>query len=88
MPIKWDKLSDGTYRVELGDVSLNAIPVTWKRGKPARGTKWRACVSHWDAKTRTMSRYGMDVYTTTLDTPKEAMRLAEAVYNAAQMPAA
>lgn len=84
--IQWTKLSDGTHRAEIGNVSLNAVPVTWKGSKPARGTEWRACVNIWDEKTRCLSRYGLDVYETKFKTAKEAIRMAEAVYNAAQMP--
>ena len=44
-----------------------------------RGTKWRAKFQY-GMKTRTMSRYGSDVYMQLCDSYKEAMRLAEAVY--------
>lgn len=79
----WTKNEDGSFIAAFGNVSLHAVPVNYAKGfisKPARGTKWRACVSHWDEATRTMSRFGRDVYMSQLDSAKDAMKLAEEVY--------
>ena len=84
----WNKNQDGSFTAQVEDnTSLNVVPVHYAKGfiaKPARGTKWRACISHWDEATRTISRFGRDVYMTHLDTAKEAMVLAEEVYREAK----
>lgn len=40
--ISWTKTEQG-FTAQIGNVSLNAVPVNVKFGKPARGTQWRAC---------------------------------------------
>lgn len=85
MRVDWQKDGAG-WRAEIGNVTLFASPDrTANLGtKAARGTKWRAGVSSWDEPTRTISRYGRDVYGQLCDSAKEAMRLAEVVYNEAR----
>lgn len=67
-----------------GDIRLWVVPKDMRYGKAARGTKWRAGVSIWDERTRTMSRFGRDVYMEICPTFKDAMRLAELVYKEAK----
>ena len=82
MKIDWQKDTYG-WTAKIGDITLYASPDRTKglQNKPVRGTKWRAGVSSWDQPSRTISRYGRDVYMQLCDTAKEAMRLAEQVYN-------
>lgn len=82
MSIKWVQ-SDGIWRADIANITLYASPDRSKFGKAARGTKWRAGVSSWDASTRTISRFGRDVYGQVCDSAKEAMKLAEEVYREA-----
>lgn len=72
---------DAGYVAEIGNITLCASPDRTNYGRPKRGTKWHAQVSIWDEKTRTMSRYGKDVYMQLCDSYKEAMKLAESIYN-------
>lgn len=81
MRINWQKGEYGYWTAAIGDITLCASPDRVRYGKPARGTKWRASVSIWDEPTRTLSRHGRDVYMQLCDSAKEAMRLAEVVYN-------
>lgn len=83
MRIDWQKNGDGCWVAKIGDITLCASPDRYTRfgSKAARGTKWHAQVSHWNESTRTMSRYGRDVYMQLCDSAKEAMLLAEQVYN-------
>lgn len=83
MRIKWQKDTYCCWTAKIGDITLFVSPDRTTRfgTKAVRGTKWRAGVSHWDEQTRTMSRYGRDVYMQLCDSAKEAMRLAEVVYN-------
>lgn len=82
MRIDWQR-KDAGWRADMGTITLFASPdYTTRFGtKPKRGTKWRAGVSSWDEATRTISRYGEDVYSRLCDSAKEAMLLAERVYN-------
>lgn len=82
MRVDWQK-QDAGWVARIGDITLCASPDRLARfgGKAARGTKWHAGVSHWSEPTRTMSRYGRDVYMQLCDSAKEAMLLAERVYN-------
>lgn len=85
MQIKWEQ--DGvTWKAEMGNITLFATPNQMHRfqNKPARGTTWRAGCTHWQESTRTASRYGRDAYMETCRTAKEAMRLAESIYNEAR----
>lgn len=79
----WTKDGAG-WRAEMGgEVTLFATPERATglfSEKPARGTKWHAGVSVWDESTRTISRYGRDVYMTLCDCAKDAKALAESVY--------
>jgi hypothetical protein len=85
MRIDWQKGDHGCFVAKIGDITLCASPDRTMRfgTKPARGTKWHAQASIWDGKC-TISRYGRDVYTQLCDSAKEAMRLAEDVYNEAR----
>lgn len=85
MRIDWQKDTYG-WTAKIGDLTLCASPDRTKgfQNKPVRGTKWHAQVSIWDERTRTMSRYGRDVYMDLCDSAKDAMRLAEIVYNEAR----
>lgn len=81
MPFNWiDRGADG-WRADIGDITLYASPEQTKAFKPARGTSWHAGVSRWEESTRTIYRFGRDVYATKCKTAKEAMTLAETVYN-------
>ena len=80
MQFEWTN-QDGYYRAEVGNITLVASPDKMNYGKPKRGTKWRAQCSIWDEKTRTMSRYGKDIYCNLFDSYKEAKEAAEAIYN-------
>jgi hypothetical protein len=84
MQINWQK-SDAGWVARIGNVTLGAFPDRTTRfgTKPARGTKWRAGVSSWDEPTRTISRFGRDVYMEMCESANGAMRLAEQVYNEA-----
>lgn len=82
MRIDWQRSEyDPGFVAKIGNITLGASPDRTRFGKAARGTKWRASVTHWDAPTSTASRYGRDVYMQLCDTKQEAMRLAEVVYN-------
>jgi len=76
----WQKEGHG-WSVKIDNITLYASPDRTRFGKPVRGTKWRAGVSSWNESTRTISRFGRDVYSTLCDNAKDAMRLAETVYN-------
>lgn len=80
----WQPIDCG-YRAEMpGDISLTVAAVDMSRGKPKRGTKWRAQASHWDERTRTSTRYGRDEYMNAQASAKAAMRIAEDIYNSAK----
>lgn len=83
MQFDWQK-SDAGHVARIGDITLCASPDRVRFGKPVRGTKWHASVSSWCERTRTMSRFGRDVYLDLRDSAKDAMRLAEQVYAEAQ----
>lgn len=85
MKIEWtqDTYSKPGFIAKIGNVTLSVSPDRTKFGKPARGTKWRACVSIFDGKF-TISRYGRDIYNELCDTKQDAMCLAEVVYNEAR----
>lgn len=82
MRIDWQK-NDHGWHASVGNITLYASPDHTRFGKPVRGTKWRAGVSSWDESTRTISRFGRDVYSELCKSAKEAMLLAERVYNEA-----
>lgn len=80
MKIEWEKDHDGCWRAEIGNIILFASPDRVNYGRPVRGTKWHASVSIWDEKTRTLSRYGKDVYLTLFDNANDAKKAAENIY--------
>lgn len=80
MKIEWEKDHVGCWRAEIGDIVLFASPDRVNYGRPVRGTKWHAGVSIWDEKTRTLSRYGKDVYLTLFDSADDAKKAAENIY--------
>ena len=88
MRIAWQKDGLGYWTATIGNITLCASPDRVRYGKPVRGTKWHAGVSSWDEASRTISRFGRDVYGDLCDSAKEAMRLAELVYNDALREAA
>lgn len=78
----WTK-RDGGHQCAIGELTLFVVPDRYAKGfqpKAARGTKWRAGVTHWCERTRTASRFGRDTYADLQDNAKDAMRLAETVY--------
>lgn len=83
MKYEWTK-KGASYHCELpGNVTLVASPDQYAKGfmpKAARGTKWRAQASHWDASTSTISRYGRDEYMHPVASAKDAMKLAQSIY--------
>lgn len=79
----WIKADNGVWTAKIGDVTLVASPDRYRFGKPARGTKWHAAVNHWDERTRTVSRFGRDVYSDLQPTAHDARRLAEQIYSEA-----
>jgi hypothetical protein len=85
MRIDWQQSDHGCWVAKIGNITLCASPDRLARfgTKPARGTKWHAQCSIWDGK-YTISRYGRDVYMDLQDSAKDAMRLAEQVYNEAR----
>lgn len=82
MPKQFDwQPNDAGFRAEMPDnVTLYVTPDRNKWGKPARGTTWRAGASVWNASTRTISRFGRDVYGQQVADKRAAMKLAESVY--------
>ena len=80
MQFEWTN-QDGYYRAEVGNITLVASPDKMNYGKPKRGTKWHAQCSIWDEKTRTMSRYGVDMYGKLFDSHADARKAAEEIYN-------
>lgn len=80
MKFEWIK-QDAQYVAEIGNIVLVASPDRMNYGKPKRGTKWHAQCSVWDEKTRTMSRYGKDIYCKLFDSYQEAKEAAEEIYN-------
>lgn len=85
MKIEWQKDEYSCWVAKIGNITLCASPDRTKGflHKPVRSTKWHAQVSIWDGKS-TVSRYGRDVYMQLCDSAKDAMRLAEVVYNEQQ----
>jgi hypothetical protein len=83
MRIEWKKRECGVgFIADIGNITLCVTPDRTTRfgTRAARGTKWHAQCSIWDGKS-TLSRYGRDTYGELCDSAKDAMRLAEAVYN-------
>ena len=83
MQLEWSANDQGGFTAKVGDVSLHAQPVRLARGltpKPARGTEWRAFVTHWCERTSTATRYGRDVYSDLQPDRNAAMLLAEQVF--------
>lgn len=79
----WVKDANAGHQVTMpGNITLFVSPDRTKDfgSKPARGTTWRAGVSHWDEATRTISRVGRDEYCVQHKTAKEAMAAAERIY--------
>jgi len=76
----WTQADGAVWTAKIGDLTLVAAPDRYKGVKPARGTKWHAAVNHWDERTRTISRFGRDVYSDLQPTAQAAKRLAEQVY--------
>lgn len=76
----WVQNDNAVWTAEIGDLTLVAAPDRYKGSKPARGTQWHAAVNHWNASTRTVSRFGRDVYVDVQPTARAAKRLAETVY--------
>ena len=83
MKIEWIK-RDAQYIAEIGNVTLVASPDRMNYDKPKRGTKWHAQCSIWDEKTRTMSRYGEDIYCKLFDSHIEAKEAAISIFKEAQ----
>ena len=85
MKYEWVK-NGADNRCELpGRITLVVTPVHYAKGftpKAARGTKWRAQASHWDASTSTLSRYGRDEYMNPVASAEDAMKLAQSIYEA------
>lgn len=79
----WIKADNGVWTAKIGDVTLVASPDMFRNGKPARGTKWHAMCTHWNAATATASRFGRDVYMDLQPTAQAAKRLAEQIYTEA-----
>jgi len=79
----WAQQDAGLRAAMPDNVALYATPNHIKFGKPARKTAWRAGASVWDETTRTMNRFGADVYGQQCANKADAMRLAESVYLAA-----
>lgn len=78
----WQK-RDAGYVAEVGSITLVATPDRTNYGNPKRGTKWRAQCSIWDEKTRTMSRYGVDMYGKLFDSHADARKAAEIIFKEA-----
>jgi len=78
----WQK-RDAGYVAEVGNITLVATPDRTNYGKPKRGTKWHAQCSIWDEKTRTMSRYGVDMYGKLFDSHADAKEAAEEIFKEA-----
>ena len=76
----WTTRGCGWQAEPESDVTLYVTPERNKFGKPAHGTPWRAGVLQWDEKTRTVSRYGEDIYPQLFKNRQAAMRAAEQVY--------
>lgn len=76
----WTQADGAVWTAKIGDITLVASPDRYRFGKPARGTKWHAAVNHWDERTRTVSRFGRDVYSDLQPTSAAARKLAETVY--------
>lgn len=90
MKIIWERDQYNNHVAHIDRfITLCASPVhTVTRGfetRPARGSKWRAQASIFDGKS-TISRYGRDAYNELCDTAKDAMKLAETIYNEASAP--
>lgn len=85
--VNWIKNDWAGWQADMGgNVTLVVVPDRYAKGftpKAARGTKWRAQASHWDAATSTMSRFGRDVYGDLQDSADAAKRLAESIYREA-----
>lgn len=79
----WVRDEFAGYRAEMpGNITLVVSPdcATHFGTKPKRGTTWRAQASHWDERTRTISRFGRDEYNTRHPNWKSAQSAAESIY--------
>ena len=82
----WTQADGAVWTAKIGDLTLVAAPDRYKGVKPARGTKWHAMCTHWNAATATATRFGRDVYMDLQPTAQAAKRLAETVYQEATTP--
>lgn len=82
----WFRIDQGEWTCQIGPVRLVAAPDVKRNGKPARGTKWHAMCTHWNAATATATRFGRDVYMDLQPTAQAAKRLAEQIYTEATTP--
>jgi hypothetical protein len=83
---RWEKDGAG-WTCRFGDFTLYVVPErtqgpAWKP-RAARESRWRAGVSLWVEATRTIERFGRDIYNETQADAKAARQLAEAVYKEA-----
>lgn len=78
----WQK-RDAGYVAEVGNITLVATPDRTNYGKPKRGTKWHAQCTIWNENTRTMSRYGKDIYCTLFNSYADAKEAAEEIFKEA-----
>ena len=78
----WQPLQDGQvgWSCRIDDVTMFAVPQNTRNGKPVRGGRWRAGVTHWDEATWSATRFGRDVHSDLQPTARDARKLAEAVY--------
>ncbi len=80
----WVKNDYAGWSADMGgNVTLVVTPTHYARGftpKAARGSRWQAQASHWDAQTSTLSRFGRDVYGDPQDSADAAKRLAYTIY--------
>lgn len=85
--INWTRNDYAGWTADVGgNVTLVVTPDRYARGitaKAARGTKWHAQATHWDATTSCASRFGRDVYGDLQDSADAAKRLAETIYREA-----
>ena len=81
--IDWTAYPDGSHRAVMGNVTLVVTPDRYRKGKAAHRTRWHAQCSLWTESTRTVSRFGRDVYMDLQPTAQAARRLAEQIHREA-----